>query len=149
MSVQQQVDVGPDETLSAIYGTNGAEKIASINNPNNAATLSDLALAFAIDVVGEDEDIEKVASVHQQLHQEFIEMDRAGRASAHAQINDLEKLAAEGDEEPLLQYLYSDMVDENGQPVLDAEPAPAAEETELSPVQLAILAEVNRRLQQG
>lgn len=153
MSEQQQQVEPPDEFLSAIYGTNGAEKVASINDPRQAATLSDLALAVAIEEVGEEADIEKVAEVHQRVHQEFIEMDRAGRAIAHTQINEFEKQAAEGNEDPLIMYLYGDAVDENGDPILgdpsgSEELAPGGE-PELTPMQQAVLAEVNRRLQQG
>jgi hypothetical protein len=87
-----------NEILDRIYGTSGAEKTAS---EGEQITLSDLALALVVDESEEKPDLEKVASAHDHVLQQLVAFDRAGRAMAHSEFSDLEKLAAEGNTAPL------------------------------------------------
>jgi len=121
-----------DEILAGIYGTGGAEKIASLDDPNQPATLEDLALVLTTELVGEDADMAKVASVHEQLYNQVVEFDRAGRGVAHSHVSELEKQAAEGDPSGLLEFYYGDQEPDEG-------------EEQYTDVRQAILLEIQRR----
>lgn len=101
--------------LSNIYGTHGMEKTAAAQQgPQN---LSDLALLLVYDEEEHGGDLTKVASVHKDVFGQLCSFDRAGRAMAQAEFTDLEKVASEGNLEPL-QAFFADVV----------EPEPSAEE---------------------
>ena len=120
--------------LANIYGTGGVdlEKTAGVDNAPKS--LSDLALMIAVEDGNGDEDIEKVASVHDNVLENLISFDRAGRAIAHQEFFEMEKSASEGDTEAL-ETFFSDVV--------DAEEEQGAED--LEDLRSAILEEIGRR----
>jgi hypothetical protein len=126
-----------NEILAGIYGTSGHEKIASPNGEGQL-TLSDLALGIVVEELGEDAEIEKVASAHDQVLETLVEYDRAGRAVAQAEFSEMEKAAAEGNTEPL-EAFFQDMLEADQEEGVEEKP-------EVNPTQQAILAEVQRRL---
>ncbi len=121
---------GVNEVLAGIYGTGGAEKVASPGG-QGTMTLSDLALLMVVDENTPDDDIEKVAAAADQVHQSLIEYDQAGRAIAHIHFAELEKMAAEGNTEPIAEFF-------------DAEQAPPADSARQARIQ-AIRDELERR----
>jgi hypothetical protein len=124
-----------NEFLASIYGTGGAEKVASYQDPTEPATLHDLALALVYQELGEDAELDKLASLHDAVQEKLIEFDRAGRAVAHAEFSELEKAAFEdGDWGPLSAF-FDD----------EEELQEQIEEPQYTPVQLAVLNEINRR----
>lgn len=99
-----------NEILAHIYGTLGfeLEKTASAEDiPNN---LEELAISIVIEGLGQDgNDLEKVASAHTEVYERLLDVDRAGRAIAHRDYSQLEKLAfVDGNPEPLEQFLFGD-----------------------------------------
>jgi hypothetical protein len=122
-----------NEILAGIYGTGGIEKTASPTG-EGPMTLSDLALAITAEQVGEEVEIEKVASVHDGVLGKLIEFDRAGRATAHAEFSSMEKAASEGDTEALESF-FADMLPEE-----DAE-----EDVSTADLRAAVVAELQRR----
>jgi len=126
------------DILAEIYGTFGVEKQASAGDER--PTLSDLALGLVLDSLDQDlekeastETLEKIAGLHSQVLNQLVQFDYAGRASAQQEFSNIEKMAAEGNVEPLVTF-FSDLVDEE------------SADQELTNGQQAILAELQRRL---
>ena len=118
-----------NELLASIYGTHGMEKVASPSG-EGSMDLSDLAMAIVSEGMEEGEDFEKVAHVHSQVHSRLIDLDRSGRAMAQAEFSELEKMAFEGNTEPLETFFS------------DAEEGPVSEASE---IRQAVMAEIARR----
>jgi len=104
-----------NELLASIYETGGFEKTASIDGEGQM-TLSDLALMLTVDHTGEEEEIEKVASIHDTVLDNLVSFDRAGRAMAHAEFSEIEKAASEGNVAPLEAFFGETLEEE---PALD------------------------------
>jgi hypothetical protein len=97
----------PNEILSTIYGTLGAEKVASPSGEGHL-DLHDYALYLVSEEMGEDADgAEKVAAAQAKLDN-LIEYDRAGRAQAQVEFSNMEQMAAEGDWSAL-ETFYGDI----------------------------------------
>ena len=123
-----------DPHLSNIYGTGGFEKVASAES-GLAESLSDLALLISHEIHGESEDLEKVASTHNEVLDTLVAYDQAGRALAHAEFEELEKAAQAGDTTGLEQFFADTVIEE-------------PEVTSDEDLRNAIVAELNRRLQE-
>ena len=100
-----------------------------------AESLSDLALLISHEIHGESEDLEKVASTHNEVLDTLVAYDQAGRALAHAEFEELEKAAQAGDTTGLEQFFADTVVEE-------------PEVTSDEDLRNAIVAELNRRLQE-
>tara|TARA_Y100001973_G_scaffold106120_1_gene182160 strand:- start:7158 stop:7547 length:390 start_codon:yes stop_codon:yes gene_type:complete len=119
--------------LANIYGTGGVdlEKTAGVDNAPKS--LSDLALMIAVEDHN-GEDLEKVASVHDNVLENLISFDRAGRAIAHQEFFEMEKSASEGNMEPI-ETFFSDVVEDED----------VDQGEELEDLRSAILEEIGRR----
>ena len=120
-----------NEILAGIYGTGGFEKTASVSGEGEM-TLSDLALMLTVEQHDEGTDLEKVASVHNEVLDNLVAFDRAGRAMAHSEFSEIEKAAHEGNTEPI-EAFFADIVEEDG------------EDAEKQALRQAIEAELARR----
>jgi hypothetical protein len=122
-----------NELLAGIYGTGDMEKVASPVDPTRQMTLDDLATVIVVDSLGDGADMEKVAEAHQEVFADLVSFDRAGRAMAHHEFTEMEKMAAAGDTEALEAFFADVEFDDGGEP----DPRHAARE--------AIAAELQRR----
>ena len=121
-----------NQVLAGIYGTHGFEKVASAEGAS-ISTLSDLALALVSEEVSDGADIEKVASVHEDVLGELTFYDLAGRSAAQAEFSEMEKMAAAGDWGPL-EAFFEDQAESDEGPHSDA-----------AAIKQAVLAELQRR----
>ena len=121
-----------NEILANIYGTGGFDKTAAASEglPQN---LSDLSLMIISADHTEGDDLEKVASAHNQLLDSFVSFDRSGRALAHQEFLDMEKAASDGNAEALESF-FEDVLSQEGN-----------EEEETDVLRQAIIKELNRR----
>lgn len=101
--------------VANIYGTGGFEKVAS--EEGLPSTLYDLALMVAVGQTGGD-NLEKTASVQEQHYEELLAFDRAGRAMAHQEFVELEKMAHAGDESGLQEF-FAEYLDDGQDEVED------------------------------
>ena len=101
-----------NEILAGIYGTGGFEKKANANG--EPLTLSDLALMMLVDGTESKQDIEKLASVHEQVLGQLADFDRAGRAMSHYEFSEMEKKASEGDDSELREFLGAPASEDGG-----------------------------------
>lgn len=115
-----------NEILSNIYGTGGMEKVASADMPS---TLTELAELIAHQ--DSDGDLQKVASVSNEVLDTLVAYDQAGRAIAQQEFAAMEKLAMEGDTEAFEAFF----ADEE-----EVAAEPSAEE-----LRAAVLSELERR----
>lgn len=92
-----------NQVLANIYGTGGMEKIASADMPS---TLTELAEVIALQ--DSDGDLEKVASVKNNVLDTLVAYDQAGRAIAHQEFSEMEKMASEGDPSALEAFFAGD-----------------------------------------
>lgn len=100
-----------NEILAGIYGTGGFDKTASVSGEGEM-TLSDLALMLTVEQHDEGTDLEKVASVHNEVLDNLVAFDRAGRAMAHSEFSEIEKAAHEGNMEPL-EAFFADVAEDD------------------------------------
>ena len=119
-----------NEVLAGIYGTGGFDKTASVSGEGEM-TLSDLALMLTVDQHEEGTDLEKVASVHNEVLDNLVAFDRAGRAMAHSEFSEIEKAAHEGNAEPI-EAFFADVAEDE-------------EDVEKQALRQAIEAELSRR----
>lgn len=98
-----------NEVIAGIYSTAGHEKVASVEGGDAVATLSDLALLLAIEAGTPQDDLEKLASVHEEILNDLVEFDQSGRAMAHYKLSEFEQKAAEGDPSELEAY-FADLL---------------------------------------
>jgi hypothetical protein len=135
-----------NQLLSNIYETAGFEKTASAETglPEN---LSDLALMVAVEDAGEDsKDVEKIASVHGAVMDQFVSFDRAGRAIAHQEFGEMEKEASEGNTAPI-EAFFADILRNDEEPAAAEEEEADLTSPEISQMKEAILHELAKRQQ--
>lgn len=92
-----------NEILAGIYGTGGFEKVAQVGD-TPIQTLSDLAALITYENLPDEQDLTKVASVHNQVLEQLVDFDRSGRTIAQLEFSAMEKAAAEGNPEALQQF---------------------------------------------
>ena len=109
--------------VANIYGTGGFEKVAS--EEGLPSTLYDLALMIAVGETGGD-NLEKTASVQEGHYHDLLAFDRAGRAMAHQEFVELEKMAHDGDESGLTEF-FSEYLEEDQSEVEDLREAIVSE----------------------
>lgn len=115
--------------LAHIYGTNGLEKTAGETSmPSN---LSELAVALVYNEEAHGQDLTKIAAAQQPVFDQLCSFDRAGRALAQAEFSELEKLASEGNAEPLQAFL-ADILDRSALEEAERQQALAAVQAELA-----------------
>jgi len=98
-----------NEILANIYGTGGMEKVASADMPS---TLTELAELIAHQ--DSDGDLQKVASVSNDVLDTLVAYDQAGRAIAQQEFAAMEKMAMEGDTEALETFFADEGAEEAG-----------------------------------
>tara|TARA_R110002126_G_scaffold416_2_gene2829 strand:- start:197 stop:574 length:378 start_codon:yes stop_codon:yes gene_type:complete len=102
-----------NQIIAGIYGTQGFEKTAS-EDGDTIDSLHELAYAIVIDDLPEGSDLEKVASVHDNVLEELVFFDIAGRSSAQAEFSAMEKAASEGDWAPLEAFFAEEVDNHEG-----------------------------------
>ena len=92
-----------NEVLANIYGTGGFEKTASAEHEGLPDNLTELATMLAVQGTGGD-DLQKTASVRDNVLGKLVSFDAAGRALCHQEYALMEKAAAEGNPEALQEF---------------------------------------------